>query len=109
MKKDQLQKKYSELAKQLSQIGCISKGSVLSVYIKCGKPYCRCNTDENAKHGPYTVWTRKVKGKTVTRYLSEKQAKLCREFIQNSKKLELIIEEMRDISANIIESDKQAK
>jgi hypothetical protein len=106
MQKDRLQKKYSELAKQLAQIGYISKGSVMSVYIKCGKPYCRCNTDENAKHGPYTVWTRKVKGKTVTRYLSEKQAKLCREFIQNSKKIELIIEEMRDLSVSIIESEK---
>jgi hypothetical protein len=106
MQKDRLQKKYSELAKQLAQIGYISKGSVMSVCIKCGKPYCRCNTDENAKHGPYTVWTRKVKGKTVTRYLSEKQAKLCREFIQNSKKIELIIEEMRDLSVSIIESEK---
>ena len=106
MEKDQLHKKYRELAKQLSQIGYICKGSVMSVYIKCGKPYCRCKTDKNTKHGPYTVWTRKVKGKTVTKYLSEKQAKLCREYIQNSKKLESIIEGMRNLSVNILESEK---
>ncbi len=106
MEKEGLQKKYRELAKQLSQIGYICKGSVLSVYVKCGKPYCRCKTDENAKHGPYTVWTRKVKGKTVTKYLSKKQANLCREYIQNSKKLESIIEEMRNLSVNILESEK---
>ena len=78
----------------------------MSVYVKCGKLYCRCKTDENAKHGPYTVWTRKVKGKTVTKYLSEKQAKLCREYIQNSKNLESIIEEMRNLSVIILEGEK---
>jgi hypothetical protein len=106
MEKEELQKKYRELAKQLSQIGCICKGSISSVYVKCGRPYCRCKTDENAKHGPYTVWTRKVKSKTVTKYLSEKQANRCREYIQNSKKLESIIKEMRDLSVSILESEK---
>lgn len=107
MQKDQLQKKYSELAKNLSQIGYICKGSVVDLYVKCGKPNCRCKTDENAKHGPYTVWTRKVKGKTVTKYLSEKQAELCRKYIQNSNRLESIVEEMRDISAKILESESE--
>ena len=65
MEKEQLQQKYRESSKKLSKIGYICKGSVMSVYIKCGKPYCRCKTDKNTKHGPYTVWTRKVKGKTV--------------------------------------------
>ena len=106
MEKEQLQKKYRELAKQLSQIGYICKGSVMSVYVKCGKSYCRCKTDETAKHGPYTVWTRKVKGKTVTKYLSKKQANLCREYIQNSKTLESIIKEMRNLSVSILESVK---
>jgi hypothetical protein len=106
MEKDQLDKKYSELAKKLSQTGYICKGSVVELYLKCGKPYCRCKTDENAKHGPYTVWTRKVKGKTVTKYLSEKQAKLCRKYFQNSNRLESIVEEMRSISAKILESEK---
>ena len=106
MEKKQLHQKYRESSKKLSKIGYICKGSVMSVYIKCGKSYCRCKTDKDAKHGPYTVWTRKVKGKTVTKYLSEKQAKLCREYIQNSKKLELIIEEMRNLSVSILESEK---
>lgn len=106
MEKEQLQKEYSELSKKLSKIGYICKGSVMVLYVKCGKPYCRCKTDENAKHGPYNIWTRKVKGKTVTRHLSEKQANLCREYIQNSKKLESIIKEMRNLSVSILEGGK---
>lgn len=99
-------KKYKELTKKLSEIGFVCKGSVMILYLKCGKPNCMCKKDENAKHGPYNVWTRKVNDKTVTKYLSEHQAELCRGYIQNSKRLELIIKEMRDISANILETEK---
>jgi hypothetical protein len=106
MEKDQLQQRYRELLKQFSQIGYICKGTVMVLHLKCGNPNCRCRKDENAKHGPYNVWTRKVKGKTVTKYLSDNQAELCRDFIQNSHKLESIIEEMRNLSGSFLESKK---
>ena len=101
----QLQRKYDELSKQLSTIGYICKGSIMRLYLTCGKPNCQCRTDTKARHGPYNVWTRKVKGKTVTKYLSDEQAELCREFIQNSKRLETIIKEMRNLSAKLIETE----
>jgi hypothetical protein len=106
MEKVQLQKKYRGLSKELSTIGYVCKGSLMRVYLKCGKRNCLCKTDETAKHGPYNMWTRKVKGKTVTRYLSDKQADLCRQLIQNSSKLESIVEEMRELSAKMLESEK---
>jgi hypothetical protein len=107
MKKNQLQQKYRELSEQLSTIGYICKGSVMRLYLTCGKPNCQCKTDKKAKHGPYNVWTRKVNGKTVTKYLSDKQADLCREFIQNSKRLEATIKDMRNLSAKLIETETQ--
>lgn len=106
MKNAQLQQKYHELSKQLSTIGYICKGSLMRLYLRCGKPNCQCKTDEKAKHGPYNVWTRKVKGKTVTRYLSDTQAKLCKKFIQNANKLEAIVEKMRTLSVEMIEAEK---
>ncbi|MBA7556410.1 hypothetical protein ES705_49118 [subsurface metagenome] len=47
----------------------------------------------------------RVKGKTVTKYLSDKQAELCREFIQNSNRLEAIIKDMMNVSAKLIETE----
>ena len=55
------------------------------------------------QHGPYHIWTRKENGKTVTRSLSKKQIGRCSEYIQNSKKMESILEEMKKISIQIIE------
>lgn len=106
MKLEKLLKKYAELQKQLIQIDYICNGSVMSLYRKCGKSNCGCKEDHQMRHGPYFVWTRKEKGKTVTRSLSEKQAEHCSEYIQNFKKIESIIEEMKKITIQIVEQER---
>ncbi len=70
------------------------------------EPKCACAHDESALHGPYNRWTRKVKCKTVTRTLTDKQAKICRECINNYRNLKKIIEEMRELSMKYIEEQK---
>jgi len=97
---------YQRLKDQLAQTGYICTGSITTVYRKCGKSYCFCAKDESAMHGPYNVWTRKVKGKTVTRNLSDTQAQLCRECIQNLRHLEEIIEKMKGLTAKYIEEQR---
>jgi len=104
--KNALKVKYNELKRELINIGYICKGSIVPSYRKCGKLYCKCAKNENAKHGPYWLWTRKEKGKTISKPLSKKQIKLCEEFIQNSKILEKIIKEMREISIKAVNNEK---
>lgn len=106
MNVDLLEKKYRNLQKELTQIGYICCGSIMSLYRKCGKPNCGCKDNQEMKHGPYYIWTRKKNGKTVTRSLSKKQAEQCLEYIQNLKKMEKIIEEMKKISIQIVEEGK---
>ena len=104
MKKAEYQKKYSSLRKKIENIGFVCTGSVFSTFKRCGNPNCRCHKDKNARHGPYNIWTRKVKAKTITRTLTDEQAKFCRKCIQNMRKLETILEKMRDISVQCVES-----
>jgi hypothetical protein len=98
--------RYQELQRQLVDIGFICNGTVMSVFRKCGKPNCGCSESEHMQHGPYHIWTRKEKGKTVTRSLSEKQARQCAQYIENFKKMESIIEEMKKITIRMIEHQK---
>ena len=104
MKKDEYQKKYFSLRKKIENIGFVCTGSVFSTFKTCGNPNCRCHKDKNNRHGPYNIWTRKVKAKTITRTLTNEQAKFCLQCIQNMRKLEGILEEMRDISVQCVES-----
>ena len=104
MKKDEYQKKYSLLKRKIEKIGFICTGSVMSVFKTCGNSNCICHKDKKARHGPYNIWTRKVKSKTVTRTLTNEQAKLCRKCIQNMRDVEVILKEMRDLSVQRIEN-----
>jgi virulence-associated protein VapD len=103
MKVTEYQKKYSSLKKKIENIGFVCTGSVFSTFKTCGNPNCRCHKDKNARHGPYNIWTRKVKAKTITRTLTDEQAQFCRQCIQNMRKLERIVEEMRDLSVLSVE------
>jgi len=104
-RKNELIIEYKRLKKEILKIGYICKGSIVPSYRKCGKPYCKCAKRENEKHGPYWLWTRKVKGKTVSKNLSKKQVKLGKNFILNSKKLDEIIQQMRKLSEEALNID----
>ncbi|MGH8903826.1 MAG: DUF6788 family protein [Egibacteraceae bacterium] len=48
---------------------------MLPCHTCCGSPGCRCHADPPQPHGPYYQWTAKANGKTVTRRLTEHQAR----------------------------------
>lgn len=104
--KEQYSLEYEELRRRLADTGYICTGTVATVYRKCGKSYCACASDPDARHGPYHTWTRKVHGKTVTRNLSEAQAERCRRYIAAYRELEQILEEMKSMTAKHVEVRK---
>jgi len=97
------QRRYRELAERVADIGFIAAGSVVRTHNRCGKPNCRCHADPPRPHGPYWQWTAKVNGKTVTRRLSEPQARLYQEWIDNDRTLRALIAEMRQVAAKATE------
>jgi len=98
-----LEKKYEKLKKRFLKISYVCIGSINTVYTKCGNDYCYCYKDDTKKHGPYYLWTRKIKGKTVSKRLSKKQLIVCRKFINNNTKLKDLIGKMMNVSAEIVE------
>ena len=81
------EQQYRELAAQLATIGLIHPGSVTRRYTRCATPGCKCHADPPEPHGPYYQWTAKVNGKTVTRRLSERDAELYQEWIDNDRRM----------------------
>ena len=105
-----LQRRYRALAAQLADVGYIAGGSITHRHTRCGNPNCRCRADPPQMHGPYWQWTAKVDGKTVTRRLSQTEAELYQEWIDNDRRLRAITAQMREVAAKA--SDlilKQAK
>jgi len=93
------QARIHQLATELATSpGFVSPGSLVRRFMRCGKPNCRCRADPPQLHGPYWQWTRAVKGKTITRNLTEKQARLYQTWIANRRRLTRIMAEMDKVS-----------
>jgi len=94
--------RYNALKAELHAIGFVCQGSVQTRQIACGTASCRCHQDPKDRHGPYHYWTRKQRGKTVGLKLTEEEFPIYRQWIQNNRRLERILREMRNVSARAL-------
>jgi hypothetical protein len=93
----QIEQRHRLLIRQIAEIGLVLRGTIGTYRTRCGNPRCRCATDSTARHGPYHIWTRKVRGKTVTRMLSAEQAARLRPWTQNMRKLDRLLKNLQDL------------
>jgi hypothetical protein len=94
---DELRRRHRDLARQILDLGLVSQGSVVLRHTYCRTPGCRCHADPPQPHGPYWQWTRHNSGKTITRRLTEPQARLYQEWIANRRRLAGIVAEMEKV------------
>ncbi len=73
-----------KLAKELAEPRPMRRGSVSERFMKCGQKECRCQHEQQARHGPYYSVTRSEGGKTRSRYLSADQAVVARVQVEAS-------------------------
>ena len=97
------QRSYRQLAERIADIGFVTAGSITHRHTRCGKPNCRCHADPPQLHGPYWQWTAKIDGKTVTRRLSQTEADLYQQWINNDRELRALIDQMRRVAAKATE------
>jgi hypothetical protein len=79
---------------QLTGLDHALPGTLARRYMRCGKTNCRCKADPPILHGPYMHWTRTVAGKTVTRSLTQDQARRYQSWFDNARRLRELITEL---------------
>lgn len=82
---------YRQLQRRLASLGFLSQGSVFE-----RKP---------SQQGSRYVWTRKVRGKTVTVALSEQQFHWLRQAVANQRELDKIVSQMQVLSRQTLFSN----
>ncbi len=102
-KTEQDQQRYEEFKRRIANLGFVRRGSLIERFMPCGKAECCCQATPPQLHGPYYQWTRKVRGKTLTVRLSEKEARLFVEWIANGRQLDAIIDKMESVSLRATE------
>lgn len=94
---EQLEQRHRDLLRQIAESGLVLRGTIGTYWTRCGSSRCPCATDRAARHGPYSIWTRKVAGKTVTRMLSDHQAARLRPWTQNMRRLDRLLKKLQEL------------
>ena len=96
----QMERRYQRLAARLAKLQVMVQGTITERTIERGMDAA---SGEKKVYGPYYQWTFKDKGKTVTVNLAPRQAKEYQRAIDEHRKMEGIVEEMRQLSREILE------
>jgi hypothetical protein len=88
-----LELRVADLRHRLEEIGIVLRGSLVQRWMPCGRKGCACQAVPPKLHGPYHQWTRKVNGTTRTVRLTKDEAAAYRQWIDNGRRLDAIIQE----------------
>lgn len=105
---ERLRADYEKAKARIAEVGFTCEGSLVERYTTCNNPNCRCQ-DPDQRHGPYWQLSWKDGGTTVSKLLSAEDAALYREWIDNRRRLQAALEQMRDLSRQAGEQILTAK
>lgn len=94
----------TELA-AIARAGLVLPGSISQRHTRCGQPTCACHSDPPRRHGPYWQWTRKVAAKTVGRWLSPEQARDYQVWVDNGRRVRVLLARLEAISLAAVATD----
>ena len=91
-----------ELMREVSQTCGALPGSIVIRLARCGKQSCRCHADPPKLHGPYIQWTRKIKGRTRTRLLSDEQYERYGPWFESAQRLRELLAQLEALSLETV-------
>ena len=97
---EKMRRRHARLVAGLSRTGLIAQGTIAERTIERED---KNRPGKTKTYGPYYQWTFKNKGKTVTVNLSKAQMARFQRAIENHRRLENILTEIREISLKILE------
>lgn len=100
------QREHERIVAALADMGFALPGSVVTRSLPCGKSGCRCKADPPQLHGPYHQWTRKIDGKTVTRWLNAEETDRYEPWFANARRLRQLLTELEGLSLRIAERNE---
>ena len=94
------QQRAAQIHAEITALGPCLPGTISERWLRCGNPRCRCRDPNNdQRHGPYLYWTRKVSAKTASKLLTPAQADRYRPWLQNDKRLHILVRELETLDA----------
>ena len=99
-----LQQRRARLLQKIAALGPVLQGTITERIIVRESPD---GDGKKREYGPYYQWTWKREGKTVTVNLSASQAKIYQQAIEEHRKMEGLLDQLRAASLQLLEATTQ--
>jgi len=99
-----IKRRRAALLRQIAKVGPVLQGSIAPRMIVRDDPEA---PGKKKEYGPYHQWTWKENGKTVTVNLSQAQAGRYKKALDENKKLESLLQQLRAVSLELLEATTQ--
>jgi hypothetical protein len=99
------------IAAELSAIartGKVLAGSIVERRTRCGRAGCRCMADPPQPHGPYYQWTRKIRAKTVGRWLTAEQHDDYQTWLDNDRRIRQLVARLEALGEAAVDTDPRS-
>lgn len=96
-----MERRRTQILQRIAKIGPVLHGTITRRSILRDDPR---NPGMQKEYGPYNQWTWKREGKTVTVNLSASQLKPYQHAIAENRKLEALLQQLRDVSLELLEA-----
>jgi uncharacterized protein DUF6788 len=83
-------------------------GTIVERRTRCGRPGCRCMADPPQAHGPYYQWTRKIRAKTIGRWITPEQRHDYQPWVDNSRRLRELVTRLEALGEAALETDPRS-
>lgn len=98
-KQELLIAKINWIKEEIGMMQVIRPGSLSKQYNVCGKRDCACkDKNEPKKHGPYHILSYRHRGKNHTEYINKKFIEDTKEWVDDYKKLQKLVDQWIDYS-----------
>jgi hypothetical protein len=101
-----LRQRRQGLAKLLSPVTEVLRGSLVERYVTCGNPACKCARGE--RHGPMWYLTVTLgRGRTTGGIIPQEKVAEVRAWIENYRKLKEHIEKISEINRELLRRQRE--
>ena len=104
----ELEQHRAKLLQEICRFPVFRPGTLTTRYRKCGKNNCHCTAENSKGHGPSWTITRKVKGKTVAKYIRVEMLEETKEQIQNYHDFHSTITQLIETNVKICDAKLEA-
>lgn len=101
-----MRQRTRQLRRRIGAMDYVASGTLHSRTKVCGRKNCRCAIDPDARHGPYSEWSRRHDGRLLHSIVTPQQARLLARAIDNYREIQNLLRLWeRETAAEILNSN----